>query len=413
MVGLSAALALSLPLIIRFAAKKLLIVWSLIGSDKVFFISIEMMLTILLILLCSTIRKGWKDRKFSNMARTAGIVLVTPGRGFFAKRRIRKLKERHGLARDVMVISSTGFRTFVDPKGELRQVIENCREAKIMLLNPSSEGAIVRAKGIPYPDVTPESFGEQIRKSIDFLKLLKGAQRNVRLKLYPDPPFLKMTILGDFIWLQYYQPGLDGQRMPRYVFKHDPDIGSLYFPFYQYFLGRWNNPEIPEYDLETDELIYRDGAGNEVKREKFYEMEPHGQSPWYLGQRPRGATFRSYDGAFLNGQRPCLHTGVPAFDETLRAARCFGTQAWSPAAGMKTNAATNRDLTDHLIPQNENKGGNRTSPPLWAHRDFVRAGDSCGALRQNLCSGLHPGSKEFFLLRSKSPMGESAGWNAI
>ena len=309
------------------------------------------MLTILLILLSSTIRKGWKDRKLSNMARTAGIVFVTPGRGFFAKRRIRKLKERHGLARDVMVISSTGFRTFVDPKGELHQVIQNCREAKIMLLNPSSSGAIVRAKGIPDPDVTPESFGEQIRKSIDFLKLLKDAQRNVRLKLYPDPPFLKMTILGDFIWLQHYQPGLDGQRMPRYVFKHDPNIGSLYFPFYQYFLGRWNNPEIPEYDLETDELIYRDGTGNEVKREKFYEM--------------------------------------------------------------KTNAATNRDLTDHLIPQNENKGGNRTSPPLWTHRDFIRAGDTCGAMRQNLCSGLHPGSKEFFLLRSKSPMGENAGWIAI
>lgn len=199
--------------------------------------------------------------------------------------------------------------------------------------------------------MTPETFGEQIRRSIDFLKILKGAQKNVRLKLYPDPPFLKMTILGDFIWLQHYQPGLDVQRMPRYVFKHDPNIGSLYFPFYQYFLGRWNNPEIPEYDLETDELIYRDGTGNEVKRETFYEM--------------------------------------------------------------KTNAATNRDLTDHLIPQNENKGGNRASPPLWTHRDFIGAGDTCGALRQNLCSGLHPGSREFFLLRSKSPMGESAGWITI
>ena len=337
--------------LLGFIAKKFLVYWSLIGNDKIFLISVEMILTILLILLSTHIRKSWKDRKLSNMARAAGMVLVTPAKGFFVKRRIRKLKERHGLARDVMVISSTGFRTFVDPKGELHQVIQNCREAKIMLLNPSSSGAIVRAKGIPDPDVTPESFGEQIRKSIDFLKLLKDAQRNVRLKLYPDPPFLKMTILGDFIWLQHYQPGLDGQRMPRYVFKHDPNIGSLYFPFYQYFLGRWNNPEIPEYDLETDELIYRDGTGNEVKREKFYEM--------------------------------------------------------------KTNAATNRDLTDHLIPQNENKGGNRTSPPLWTHRDFIRAGDTCGAMRQNLCSGLHPGSKEFFLLRSKSPMGENAGWIAI
>ena len=28
-------------------------------------------------------------------------------------------------------------------------------------------------------------------------------------------------------------------------------------------------------------------------------MEPHGQSPWYLTQRPCGATFRSHDGVFL------------------------------------------------------------------------------------------------------------------
>ena len=269
MVGFSAALALSLPIVIRFVAREFLLYWSRIGSDKIFFLSVEIILTVCIIFFFAHIRKSWKDRRLSNMARAAGMVFVTPAKGFFAKRRIKKLKESQGAARDVMVISSTGFRTFVDPEGELHQVIRNCRKAKIMLLDPSSEGAILRAKGIPTPDVTLETFGEQIRRSIDFLKILKGAQKNVRLKLYPDPPFLKMTILGDFIWLQHYQPGLDVQRMPRYVFKHDPNIGSLYFPFYQYFLGKWNNPSIPEYDLETDELVYRDTAGNQVRREKM------------------------------------------------------------------------------------------------------------------------------------------------
>ena len=273
MVGLSAGLALALPLAVRFFWKEFSIYRSLIGNDKIFLISVEMILGVLFIFISTYIRRSWEDRKLSNMARAAGMVLVTPAKGFFAKKRIRKLKERQGIARDVMVISSTGFRTFVDPEGELHQVIQNCREARIMLLNPNSKGAIVRAKGIPDSDVTPESFGEQITKSIDFLKALKAAQKNVKLKLYPDPPFLKMTILGDFIWVQHYQAGLDVQMMPRYVFKHDPNIGSLYFPFYQYFLGRWNNPDIPEYDLETDELIYRDKAGNEVRREKLNEVK--------------------------------------------------------------------------------------------------------------------------------------------
>ena len=277
-VSFSAALALSLPLAVRFVSKEFLLYWSRIGNDKIFFLSVEIILTVCFIFLFAHIRKSWKDRKLSNMARAAGMVFVTPARGFFAKRRIRKLKESQGIARDVMVISSTGFRTFVDPNGELHQVIQNCREAKIMLLDPSSEGATLRAKGIPDPDVTPETFEEQIRRSIDFLKILKGGQKNVKLKLYPDPPFLKMTILGDFIWLQHYQPGLDVQRMPRYVFRHDPNIGSLYFPFYQYFFGKWNNPTIPEYDLETDELIYRDTAGNEVRRGKMVGAKTEGVS---------------------------------------------------------------------------------------------------------------------------------------
>ncbi len=352
MVGFSAALALSLPMAVRFLAKQLLFYWSRIGNDKIFFLSVEIILTVCFILLSATLRKSWKDRKLSNMARAAGMVFVTPAKGFFIKRRIKKLKESQGIARDVMVISSTGFRTFVDPKGELHQVIQNCREAKIMLLNPNSEGAIVRAKGIPDPGVTPETFGEQIRKSIDFLKLLKGAQKNVRLKLYPDPPFLKMTILGDFIWLQHYQPGLDVQRMPRYVFKHDPNIGSLYFPFYQYFLGRWNNPHIPEYDLETDELVYRDMAGNEVRREKMNEA--------------------------------------------------------------KTEGFTHTDPANHMILRNIREGEEtETFSPLWPNECRVFPGDFPFAGRQNFQSGLHPGGKEFSLLRSKNPICETAGWIAI
>jgi hypothetical protein len=221
-----------------------------------------------------------------------------------------------------------------------------------MLLNPSSEGAILRAKGIPDPDVTPETFEGQIRKSIDFLKILKSAQKNVKLKLYPDPPFLKMAILGDYIWLQHYQPGLDVQRMPRYVFKHDPTIGSLYFPFYQYFLGRWNNPQNPEYDLETDELVYRDMAGNEVRRETM-------------------------DGARMEG-------------------------------------VTNPDPIGQAILQDVSGGEeDEIFSPLWPREDRVFPGDFPSAGRHNFQGGLHPGGKEFSLLRSKNPICETAGWIAI
>ena len=351
LLGMSAALALSLPWTISFIADKFLIYWSVIGNDKIFFIAIEMVLTILFLFSTTCLRKSWKDRKLSRVAKAAGLVSVIPSTGFLAKRRIRKLKEKQGHSRDVMVISSTGFRTFVDPEGDLHQLIQDCQKARIMLLNPNREGATVRAKSLPDPEITPESFGEQIQKSIDFLKALKAAQKNIKLKLYPDPPFLKMAILGNYIWLQHYQAGLNGQKMPKYVFKHDPDTGSLYLPFYQYFVERWNNPEIPEYDLETNRLIYRNTAGNEVRREN-------------------------------------LDT-------------------------MNNKVVVKRDSLMQEIFKDGNKVKNGAS--FHSHTPVGRtpAGDSPTALRQNLHIGLHPGGKQFTMLRSRNPICEAADWIAL
>ena len=266
---LSAAFAWSLPITAAFLARNILRYWSFIGNDKLFLLSVEMVLAVFLVLLSNYIWRSWKDRRLSTMARATGLVYVAPAKGFIARRRIKKLRQRQGVAREVMVIASTGFRSFADPNGELHEVIRNCREAKLMLLNPGGEGVTVRAKSILSPDITPESLSEQIRKSIGFLKELKAVQKNIRLKLYPDPPFLKLSILGDYIWIQHYHAGLDVQMMPRYVFKHDQNPGGLYLVFYQYFLMRWNLPDIPEYDLDADELVYRDTVGNELRRELF------------------------------------------------------------------------------------------------------------------------------------------------
>ncbi len=269
---LSAGFALSLPLVVNFVATNFLVYWSWIGNEKIFLISIEMALAIWLILLSNYISRSWKDRKLSRMAREAGLVSTTPAKGFFARRKNRKLKERQGFSRDVMLIGSTGFRTFVDPKGDLYHVIQNCREARIMLLDPYSEGASARAKSILDPNVTPETLEQQILTSIDYLKGLKEIQKKIRLKLYQEPPFLKLTILGDYIWIQHYHAGLDVLRLRKYVFKHDPITEGLYTPFYQYFLIRWNNPAIPEYDFDTDELVYGEHAGNGLRREKFHKQ---------------------------------------------------------------------------------------------------------------------------------------------
>ena len=239
-VSLSAAIALSLPYTAIFLKQKFEVYWPLMETQRVFLVSVEIGVAVLLILSFNFIARIWKDKRFSRMSKTAGLVYVALNKGFFARRRIRRLKTQQGFARDIMFIGSTGCRTFVDPGGELYDVVQNCRDARIMLLYPWSKGATARAKGILSPDITPEHLAAKIRKSIEYLKRLKGMQKNIKLKLYHDSPFLKLSILADYAWVQYYHPGIDIEMMPKYVFRYNQNPKSLYVPFYQYFLARWN-----------------------------------------------------------------------------------------------------------------------------------------------------------------------------
>jgi len=250
-------------------ARKFLGYWALIENEKIFLISIEVGTAVLLIILFNFIVKNLKSRKLSRLAEEAGLYALGRPSGIIKHTRIRKLKEKHGVARNVMLIGSTGFTTFVDPAGDLHQVIQKCRGAKIMLLDPSGEGASSRARSIQSPDITLESFREQIARSIEFLKGLKEVQMDIRLKFYQDIPLLKLAILGDYVFMRHYHHGVDVRKLPEFVFRHQRNPGCLYNPFYQYFLDRWHDPALPEYELETDELIYRDKSGNEVRREKF------------------------------------------------------------------------------------------------------------------------------------------------
>ncbi len=272
-VVMSAAVALSLPFTVRFVAEKFLGFWGLIENEKIFLVSIEIASAVFLILLLNALVKGLKSRKLLKVTEEAGLHSMGRNGRRIDRTRLKKLKEKNGFGRNIMLIGSTGHTTFVEPAGDLHQVLQKCREAKIMLLDPLGEGAASRARSIQSPDINAENFRRQIVRSIEFLKELKGSQKDIRLKLYRDMPFLKLAILGDYVFLRHYHPGVDVQQMPEYVLRHSRSPGCLYNPFYQHFLDRWHNVETPEYDLETDELVYRDKSGNEMRREKFGRRE--------------------------------------------------------------------------------------------------------------------------------------------
>ena len=136
-------------------------------------------------------------------------------------------------------------------------------------MNRYSQHAISRVHAILHPHFTLQTFRTEVRESIALLKRLKASGKAVKLKLYSDPPLVKLTILGDYLWLKHYHTDLDVQTMPQYVFRHNLDDHGLYNLFYQYFLQRWENPEIPEYDFDTEELVYRGHNGNEVIKERL------------------------------------------------------------------------------------------------------------------------------------------------
>lgn len=264
-VGLSAGIAWSLPII----ARQFLTFWSHVEHEKILLLTIEVGVALFLIVTSNYLWRAFKDRRQAVMARGAGLVSFFPLHDPGAGKKIRELKQQQSLGRTVLAIGVTGHGTVVDDKAELHALLETCLEAKLLLLNPFSEEAARRAQSLSHPDISPYRFREELQDTIALIKRFRASGKVIRLKLYSDRPHLRMVILGDYLWLQHYHTGLDIRWMPEYVFQHNLDHHGLYTLFYQYFTKRWENQEIPEYDFQTDELVYRARNGGELRRVPF------------------------------------------------------------------------------------------------------------------------------------------------
>lgn len=262
-VAMSAGIALLLPA----GAGRFLSFWSHVEHDKFSLIAVEMTAAVLLMGCFNYVHRSLRDRALAEAALGAGLVSFFPRRGPQARRRIQALKDEQGTGRSVMVIGSSGAGTLVDQVGDLSSVLDKCLEAKILLVNPFSQDARARMQALAHPACTYPAFREEVRQSIALLKRLKAIGKVVRLKLYADAPLVKLVILGDYLWLQHYHADLDIQNMPEYVLQRNRKEHGLYTFYAHYFMQRWESPELPEYDLDTDELVYRSRTGQEIRRE--------------------------------------------------------------------------------------------------------------------------------------------------
>ena len=267
-IALSAGIALLLP----SGARQFLSFWSRIEQDKLSLILIEMIVAVLLIGCFSYVRRSRRDRVLAKAAAGAGLISFFPRHEPRAHQHIARLKEENTTGRTIMVIGSSGYSSFVDQVGDLSSVLDTCLGAKILLVNPYSQEATTRIEAIDHPEYTLHAFREEVRQSIALLKRLRAMGKAVKLKLYADAPLVKMIILGDYLWLQHYHAELDVRTMPEYVLRHNRQNHGLYSLYAHYFAQRWQSVEIPEYDLDNDELVYRNSAGAEIRRERFEIM---------------------------------------------------------------------------------------------------------------------------------------------
>jgi hypothetical protein len=261
----SGAIAFSLPRV----ARQFLLFWAKVEQEKFLLMCVELTVAALLIFTVTLLRHSLKDRRLARIAREAGLVSCFHVQDRRIRHLIAALKVQQGLARPLRVIGFTGFSTFTDPRSDLSPIVHNCLEAKILLANPFSDAVRRHIEQQPDPRTAWTRVRHEVMASIQLLKSLHAAGKPVKLKLYSDPPLVRLAILGEHVWLQCYHTDLEVGTRPEYVFQHDRKEHGLYALWYQYFLKRWTSPELPEYDLEQDELIYRADRDGEVRREPF------------------------------------------------------------------------------------------------------------------------------------------------
>lgn len=263
---LAVAIAFSLP---GFASYILNEWWPEVERNANMLLGTEIVLASVLALVFNIATIAWDHRRRVHTARLASLVYArNASAGWWSRRRERALIKQLTTVRDASVLTLTGYDTFVAEESLLRPMIEKTYEIRVMLVNPCGHGLLRRAESLP-PEVTSRTLHTEIEATIGALSALRKYGKKVKVKFYDEEPFWKLVVLGDHIWVQHCHSGFVVKEQPEYVFalQHAEPRHGLFVPFYMIFLNCWNDSRHPEFDFDTNELVYRDAAGKEIRRE--------------------------------------------------------------------------------------------------------------------------------------------------
>lgn len=242
--------------------------WPRVELDPHMLLVTEILLASILTVVFNLWKRAWDNRRRLASARMASLVFARQPR----KSWLSSLQERHLVrslpaARDVCILSLTGYDTLVAQESLLKDALSTAYEIRVMLLNPNSVAARKRVESLP-AEITLSTLQEEMAASIAFLDECRKAGKKVSLKFYDHEPFWKLVVLDDCVWVQHCHAGREMKDQHEYVFglqRTDPGQG-LFVPFYTYFLHKWNEEGLWEYDFDAGELVQRDSDSHETDR---------------------------------------------------------------------------------------------------------------------------------------------------
>src|SRR5437667_10284107 len=262
---LAVAIAFSLPGIANYFLNEW---WPEVQNNANLLLATEVALASVLALLFNLAKIAWGQRQRVLTARLASLIYArSAGAGWRWRRRERALIRQLPAPRDAFVLTLTGYDTFVADDSLLRGVIEKAYEIRVMLVNPVGKALQERADSLPR-EITVLTLHTEIEATIGYLSGLRKFGKKVKLKFYDEEPFWKLIVLGDYVWVQHCHSGFAVKQQPEFVFalQHREPRHGLFVPFYMVFLNQWNDARHPEYDFDTNELVYRDASGKETGR---------------------------------------------------------------------------------------------------------------------------------------------------
>ena len=271
---LAVGIAFSLPSVASYI---LFYWWPMVKSDSQLLLITEISFAVVLVLLLNILKVAWNGRRGMHMNKIASLVYAREERGWMSRWKERDMRKKIANVRDVYIMSITGYDTFISGNRDLQKTLDMAYEIRVLLANPYGKGVTSRALSTDDPEAMLQAYRQEVETSISYLRKLAEAGKKIKLKFYEEPPFWKLVVTGEYVWVQYCHTGHEVKSQPEYVFglQHDNPQRGFFEPFYKHFLDQWKDQGHPEFNFETSELIYRNEDGNEIQRTAFPPRAEH------------------------------------------------------------------------------------------------------------------------------------------